>query len=70
MYNIYMETPVTESLLCRSLYNLIARGDHQKTIKVIRIFRAKCTPVTGIAKGILTITATRNPNYSRQDIIL
>ena len=32
---------------------LIARGDHLKTIKGIKVLRVKCTPVTGIAKGIV-----------------
>ena len=32
---------------------LIARGDHRKTIKGIKVLRVKCTPVTGIAKGIV-----------------
>ena len=31
----------------------IARGDHRKTIKQIKVLRVKCAPVTGIAKGIV-----------------
>ena len=32
---------------------LIARGDHRKTIKAIKVLRDKCAPFTGTTKGIV-----------------
>ena len=34
-------------------HNLIARGDHRKFVKVIKVLRVKCASATGIAKGML-----------------
>ena len=35
------------------VHYLIAQGDHRKTIKVIKVLRAKCAPLTGTTKGIV-----------------
>ena len=32
---------------------LIARGDHRKTINVIKVFYVKCATVTGVTKEIV-----------------
>lgn len=37
----------------RKIPYLIARGDHRKNIKGIKVLRVECTPVSGIAKGIV-----------------
>ena len=36
-----------------SMPYLLARGDHRKTIKLIKVLRVKWAPVTGIDKGIV-----------------
>ena len=33
--------------------HLIARGNHWKTIKAIKVLRDKCSPFTGTTKGIV-----------------
>ena len=35
------------------IHYLTARGDHRKTVEVIKVLRVKCVPDTGIAKGML-----------------
>ena len=35
------------------VHYLIAQGDHRKIIKVIKVLRAKCAPLTGTTKGIV-----------------
>ena len=35
----------------RMPYLIIIRGDHRKTIQVIKVLDVNCAPVTGITKG-------------------